>query len=220
MENQKTIKREIEFTGIALHSGRKVTVRWKPLSSNEGIIFRRVDLRGKPEIPASIDYVVNTLMCTELGNGSANIKTVEHFLSALSGLGIDNLLVEVDGCEMPAMDGSSFPFVSIILKAGIKELNESKKIIKILKPIEVAKEGKKTTFMPSDSIEYGFLIDYNHPLIGKQEYNFVFSFEGYISEISQARTFGFLEEVEYLKRNNLALGGSLEMQLCLIKKKY
>ena len=218
MEIQKTIVRDIEFTGIALHSGRKVTVRLLPAEANTGIIFRRVDLRGKPEIPANLENVINTVMCTELGYDKVRIKTVEHFLSALAGLGIDNLIVEVDGCEMPAMDGSSFPFVKILLNAGIKDLDEPKRVIKILEKIEVCKDDKKVVFLPSENIKYSFFLDYNHPVIDKQRYDFKFSMESYISEISQARTFGFLEEVEYLKRNNLALGGSLENAVVLDKK--
>ncbi len=218
MEMQKTINCDIEFTGIALHSGRKVTVKLKRSDANTGIIFKRIDLPEKPEIPATLDYVVNTLMCTELGNGKARIKTVEHFLSAVNAFGIDNLIVEVDGCEMPAMDGSSFPFVQILLKAGIRELGIPKKVIKLLKEVVVEKDCKKVVFSPSDSIKYSFLLEYDHPIIGKQKFDFVFSMEDYISEISPARTFGFLEEVEYLKKNNLALGGSLENAIVLDKK--
>ncbi len=218
MEMQKTIDCDIEFTGIALHSGRKVTVKLKKAEANNGIIFRRIDLPGKPEIPATLDYVVNTLMCTELGIGKAKIKTVEHFLSAVNALGIDNLIVEVDGCEMPAMDGSSFPFVQILLKAGIKELGIPKKVIKLLKEVVVEKDCKKVVFSPSDRIKYSFLLEYDHPIIGRQKFDFDFSMEDYISEISPARTFGFLEEVEYLKKNNLALGGSLENAIVLDKK--
>ncbi len=218
MEMQKTINCDIEFTGIALHSGRKVTVKLIPAPPNTGIIFRRVDLFGKPEIPATLENVINTTMCTELGIGKAKIKTVEHFLSAAFGLGVDNVIVEVDGCEMPAMDGSSFPFVKILLKAGIKDLKYPKKIIKLLKKIEIVKEDKKVIFNPSDRIKFSFFIDYNHPMIGKQNFDFEFTTENYISEISQARTFGFLEEVEFLKKNNLALGGSLENAIVLDKQ--
>ena len=175
MEIQKTIVRDIEFTGIALHSGRKVTVRLLPAEANTGIIFRRVDLRGKPEIPANLENVINTVMCTELGYDKVRIKTVEHFLSALAGLGIDNLIVEVDGCEMPAMDGSSFPFVKILLNAGIKDLDEPKRVIKILEKIEVCKDDKKVVFLPSENIKYSFFLDYNHPVIDKQRYDFKFS---------------------------------------------
>ena len=215
MERQRTIKCDIEFTGVALHSGRNVTVKLLPASPNTGIIFKRIDLPGNPEIPAHIDYVVDTVMCTELGIGKVRIKTVEHFLSALFGLGIDNLIVKIDGCELPAMDGSSYPFIKLLLKAGIKEFDEPKKIIKITKKIEIKKKDKTVIIEPSENLTFSFFIDYNHPLIGSQMFSFDFSTENYISEISKARTFGFLKEVELLRKNNLGLGGSLENAIVL-----
>ncbi len=217
MENQKTICRDIEFTGIALHSGRNVTVRLKPALANTGIIFKRIDLPGKPEIPANLNFVVNTTLCTELGCGKVRIKTVEHFLSALAGLGIDNVIVEVDGCEMPAMDGSSFPFVKEITEAGIREFSIPKKYIKIKKTITLKKNDRIVRFEPSDRIIYSFYLEYDNPIIGNQFFTFRFDRESYISEISQARTFGFLEEVELLRKNNLGLGGSLENAIVIDK---
>ncbi len=219
MEFQKTIGCDIEFTGIALHSGRKVTVRLIPAEANTGIIFRRVDIKGKPEIPANFNYVVNTLMCTELGNGNIKIKTVEHLLSALFGLGIDNIIIEIDGCEVPAMDGSSYPFVEYILKAGIKELNQLKTVIKIKKEIEIKKGERVVKIVPSERLTYSFYIDYNHPLIGSQFFTYTHSQESYINDISRARTFGFLEEVEKLRKNNLGLGGSLENAIVISNDK-
>ena len=206
---QTTISREQKFTGIGLHSGKNVTVRLLPAEANTGIIFVRKDLNDFT-IKASAENVVNTTMCTVIGKDGVIIQTVEHFLSALAATGIDNLYIEVDAPEMPIMDGSAAPFIYIIRETGIKSLKKLKKYIKIKDKIEIIENDKKVSISPSNTFEMSFFLDYNHPLINKQFYNIDLGKESYVDEISRARTFGFLQEVEKLRAMNLALGGSLE----------
>ncbi len=215
---QNTINRVEKFTGIGLHSGKKVTVRIAPAPADTGIIFIREDLNNF-QIEATVSNVVDTTLCTTLGRDGILIKTVEHFLSAVAAAGIDNLFVFVSGEEMPIMDGSSAPFLYILKEAGICTLNKKKKYLKIKKLIKVSCEDKSAVLEPANDFIISFYLDYNHQLINKQFFSINFSKESYLEHISKARTFGFLHEVEMLRANNLALGGTLENAVVIDKDK-
>jgi UDP-3-O-[3-hydroxymyristoyl] N-acetylglucosamine deacetylase len=215
---QTTIDRVEKFTGIGLHSGKNVTVKIVPAPVDTGIIFIREDLDNF-EIEANPFNVVDTTLCTTLGKNNITIKTIEHFLSAAAAAGIDNMYVFIDSEELPIMDGSAAPFLYILKEAGIKTLHKKKKYIKIKKTLKVFCEDKQASLEPSDDFIISFHLDYNHKLINKQFYSINFSKESYLEHISRARTFGFLHEVEMLKANNLALGGSLDNAVVIDKDK-
>lgn len=215
--NQKTIAKRVELTGIGLHRGKPVRMVLEPLEADCGIIFYRRDVGIT--IPLSISNVVNTKMATVIGKNEHTISTIEHLMSAVHSFGIDNLRITIDADEIPIMDGSSISFCMLLEEAGIKRLNKGKKFIKIKKDVEV-RDGKKfVKLSPSKDIEFSFKIDFNHPVIGTQEYSLSFSKKKYISEIAKARTFGFLHEVQYLRSIGLALGGSLDNAIVLDDKK-
>ena len=207
--HQTTIKCAETFTGIGLHSGKNVTVTLKPAPANTGIVFIRKD-KNSFKIKANAHNVVNTTLCTVLGKNGIEVSTVEHFLAAVFAFGIDNLYVEIDGGEMPIMDGSSAPFFYIFKEAKIKKLTERKKYIKIKDHIKITEDDKIAEFTPSKFFEVSFLLDYRHPLISNQYLKINLSNESFAEHISKARTFGFLHEVEFLRSKNLALGGSLD----------
>ena len=206
---QTTIDCVEKFTGIGLHSGKNVTVVLRPANADTGIIFIRKD-KDDIHIKATASNVVNTTLSTVLAENGAEVGTVEHFMAALYALGIDNIIVELDGPEIPIMDGSASPFIYILKRAGIKNLMKRKKYIRITDNIEIADNDKKVGFYPSNYSELSFMLDYNHPLITKQFFHINLSKESFVEEISKARTFGFLHEVEFLRSRNLALGGSLD----------
>jgi UDP-3-O-[3-hydroxymyristoyl] N-acetylglucosamine deacetylase len=206
---QRTIAKPVEIVGIGLHKGVPVKMRLEPLEANEGIIFYRAD-EGLT-IPLKIENVVDTKMATVIGKDGVVISTIEHLLSAVYAYGIDNLRVVLDNDEVPVLDGSSSGYCMLIDEVGIKELSESKKVIKIKKEVEVRTEdGKRVSLNPSNHIVYDFSIDFESPAIGQQNYHFDYSIEEYKENISKARTFGFLHEVQYLRSIGLAQGGSLE----------
>jgi UDP-3-O-[3-hydroxymyristoyl] N-acetylglucosamine deacetylase len=206
---QRTIAKPVEIVGIGLHKGVPVKMRLEPLEANEGIIFYRAD-EGLT-IPLKIENVVDTKMATVIGKDGVVISTIEHLLSAVYAYGIDNLRVVLDNDEVPVLDGSSSGYCMLIDEVGIKELSESKKVIKIKKEVEVRTEdGKRVSLKPSNHIVYDFSIDFESPAIGQQNYHFDYSIEEYKENISKARTFGFLHEVQYLRSIGLAQGGSLE----------
>ena len=206
---QRTIAKPVEIVGIGLHKGVPVKMRLEPLGANEGIIFYRSD-EGL-SIPLKIENVVDTKMATVIGKNGVVISTIEHLLSAVYAYGIDNLRVVLDNDEVPVLDGSSSGYCMLIDEVGIKELNESKKVIKIKKEVEITtQKGKRVTLKPSNHIVYDFSIDFESPVIGQQNYHFDYSIEEYKENISKARTFGFLHEVQYLRSIGLAQGGSLE----------
>jgi UDP-3-O-[3-hydroxymyristoyl] N-acetylglucosamine deacetylase len=212
MTKQRTPKKVIQATGVGLHSGEKVLLTLRPAPVNTGIIFRRVDLSPVVEIPASYEYVGDTMLCTTLHHDSVKIATVEHLLSALAGLGIDNAYIDVNAPELPIMDGSAAPFVFLIQSAGIREQNAPKKYIRILKPIRVEDNGKYVQFLPYSGYKISFTIDFDHPaFINKpQTVSFDFSTTSYVKEVCRARTFGFLSDYEKLRECDLAKGGSLD----------
>ncbi len=206
---QRTIAKPVEIVGIGLHKGVPVKMRLEPLGENEGIIFYRSD-EGL-SIPLKIENVVDTKMATVIGKDGVVISTIEHLLSAVYAYGIDNLRVVLDNDEVPVLDGSSSGYCMLIDEVGIKELSASKKVIKVKKEVEVTTEdGKRVSLKPSNHIIYDFSIDFESPVIGEQNYHFDYSIEEYKENISKARTFGFLHEVQYLRSIGLAQGGSLE----------
>lgn len=212
MVKQRTPKTVIQATGVGLHSGDKILLTLRPAPVNTGIVFRRTDLEGSPEIPASYQNVSETTLCTSLEYEGIRVATVEHLLSAFAGLGIDNAYVDIDGPEVPIMDGSAAPFVFLIQSAGVSEQNASKRFIRIIKPVRVEDQGKYVQFLPHDGYRVSFTIDFDHPVFNDkpQTAAFDFSSTSYLKEVCRARTFGFLSDYEKLREANLAKGGSLD----------
>ncbi|MBS0290570.1 MAG: UDP-3-O-acyl-N-acetylglucosamine deacetylase [Proteobacteria bacterium] len=217
MLKQRTLKNVIRATGVGVHTGEKVFLTLKPAPVNTGIVFRRVDCNPPVEIPARAEYVGDTAFCTTLVKDGIRIGTVEHLLSALAGLGIDNLIVEVSAPEVPIMDGSAGPFVFLIQSAGIKEQSATKHFIKILKTIEVQDKDKCARIEPFEGFKVNFTIDFDHPVIrsGGQNASLEFTAMAYIKMVSRARTFGFLADLEWLREKNLASGASLDNAIVL-----
>ena len=216
---QKTIKNNITCKSIGLHSGRRVNMTILPADESTGIIFHRKDLEKGSEIPAILSNVSDTTLATTIGSNGTRISTVEHLLSALFGMGIDNAVVEVDSFEIPIMDGSALPFVNLLEKAGIQVQNESKRRVRIKEAISVTDGVGQATFLPAEKFEITYEIDFTHPVIGRQSYHMNFSRDRYVRNICKARTFGFLHEVEYLQAKGLALGGSLKNAIVLDEEK-
>ncbi len=210
---QRTLDHSIRCSGIGLHSGRKIELILSPAAEDSGITFIRSDLGVK--IPAKASYVTDTRLCTTIGHGEAHVSTIEHLLSALAGLGVDNACIEVSGPEVPIMDGSSAPFVFLIQCAGIREQSRAKKVLRILKRIEVTDGEKRCALYPAAGFKISYLLDYDHPLLRERTVQVDFARQAYTREISRARTFGFLHEVEALQKAGLALGGSLENAIVL-----
>jgi UDP-3-O-[3-hydroxymyristoyl] N-acetylglucosamine deacetylase len=212
MIKQRTPKKVIQATGVGLHSGEKVLLTLRPAPINTGIIFRRTDLSPVVEIPASYQYVSDTMLCTSLQHHGIKVATVEHLLSALAGLGIDNAYVDINGAEVPIMDGSAAPFVFLIQSAGIREQSAAKRFIRILKPLRVEEKGKYVQFLPYDGYKISFTIGFDHPVFNDRPQTAVFDFSSisYIKEVCRARTFGFLSDYEKLRQCDLAKGGSLD----------
>ncbi|MSP53198.1 MAG: UDP-3-O-acyl-N-acetylglucosamine deacetylase [Gammaproteobacteria bacterium] len=213
MIKQRTLKNIIRATGIGLHHGEKVFLTLRPATANTGIIFRRVDLDPVIEIPAKASHVVDTRMNTTIGVEGGRVATIEHLMSALAGLGIDNLYVDVSSDELPVMDGSAGPFVFLLQSAGIEELdNAPKQFIRIKQPIKVESGDKYAEFLPYEGFKIDFTIDFDHPVFHSVQQNVQLDFStvSYVKEVSRARTFGFLKDYEMLQANNLAKGGSLD----------
>ena len=207
---QRTLEHPIRCSGIGLHSGRKVELVLKPAPEDTGAVFHLKSAGKTTKLPALAEHVVDTRMCTTLGKGKARIATVEHLLSALAGLGIDNAIVEVNGPEVPIMDGSSAPFVFLIQCAGIRIQSRAKKVMRILKKISMQDGDKSCSIYPAGGFKVSYLLDYEHPLLSSRKVSVDFSKQAYTREVSRARTFGFLHEIEALQKAGLALGGSLE----------
>ena len=215
---QRTIKRDIEVVGIGLHKGVPVKLRLEPLEEDSGIIFYRSD--KAVSIPLNHNYVVDTQMATVIGKDGVVVSTIEHLVSALTAFGIDNLRVVVDNDEVPIMDGSAISFCLLLKEVGVVEQQKAKKFLKVKNEIEVRLEdGKYAKITPHKETIFDFSINFPHPAIGEQHYQFNFSTNAYIEEISKARTFGFLREIHYLRSKGLALGGSLENAIVLDDKK-
>jgi UDP-3-O-[3-hydroxymyristoyl] N-acetylglucosamine deacetylase len=199
----------VRCTGIGLHSGKKISLSLKPANPDEGITFIRADLPGRPRIKAVLENVVDTHQATTLGQGNCSVSTIEHLMAAITAMGLDNIDVEVDSPEVPIMDGSAAPFIFLLKTAGLQSQRKYRRFTIIKKPVSVADKDKRVTIYPSNCLKIDYEIDFDHPLLKKQAYSFVHSARGFEKEISRARTFGFLREVELLKKNGLALGGSL-----------
>lgn len=214
---QRTIKKTIEIVGVGLHKGVPVSMKLEPLESDMGIVFYRKDLGLS--IPLTPQNVIDTKMATVIGKDGAKISTIEHLLSAIYAYGIDNLRIILDNDEVPVLDGSSSGYCMLIDEVGIQELESSKKVMLIKKEITVEDKGKFVTLKPSGHIIFDFSINFDHPVIGEQSYHFDYSLKEYKENISRARTFGFLHEVQYLRSIGLALGGSLENAIVLDENK-
>ena len=207
---QKTVGGNIEFSGIALHTGNETSVRILPGDPDTGYRFRRTDIPGQPEVEASVHNIQDTVLATSLGFNGAAVKTVEHLLSAMAGCGVDNATIEVSGDEIPIMDGSAAPFVRGIEIVGLVDQEIPKRMLRILRKIEASENGANASLVPSDKFHVSFAIDFDHPVVGRQELDFEYSPESFRSEIAYARTFGFLKDVQMMVDRGLALGGSLD----------
>jgi UDP-3-O-[3-hydroxymyristoyl] N-acetylglucosamine deacetylase len=217
MLKQRTLKKAISATGVGLHSGEKVTLTLRPAAADTGIVFKRVDLPQPNEILATPGAVNDTRLCSALEADGVRVATVEHIMSALAGLGVDNVYIDVDAAEIPIMDGSSGPFVFLLQEAGVVEQAVAKKFIRVKKTVEVIDGDKWVRFEPYHGFKVDFTIAFNHPVFESSGNNakIDFAVDSYIKEISRARTFGFMHEVEYLRSNGLARGGSLENAIVL-----
>jgi len=211
MIRQRTLKNSIKATGVGLHSGEKVYLTLRPASENTGIIFRRVDLDVPVEIPARAENVGDTTLSTTLEKNGVKISTVEHLLSAMAGMGIDNAYIDVSDSEVPIMDGSAGPFVFLLQSAGIVEQTAAKRFIRIKHNVLIEEDDKWVRFEPYEGFKVSFIIDFEHPAIqGRPQCSEMdFSSTSFVREVSRARTFGFMNQIEQLRSNNLALGGSL-----------
>jgi UDP-3-O-[3-hydroxymyristoyl] N-acetylglucosamine deacetylase len=214
---QRTLKKVISATGVGLHNGEKVEMTLRPAAADTGIVFRRVDLPGSPEIKVEPHMVCDTRLCSALEHNGARVATVEHLMSALAGLGIDNIVIDLTASEVPIMDGSAGPFVFLLQQAGIVEQPVAKRFIRIKKTIEVQDGDKWVRFDPYFGFKIDFTIAFNHPVFEHSGQRVLIDFadNSYIKEISRARTFGFMHEVEYLRSNGLARGGSLDNAIVL-----
>lgn len=208
--HQRTLKRPVTCTGIGLHSGKKVTLNLRPAEPDTGIMFKRTDLPGSPLIPADVYNVVDTSLCTVVGVDDIKVGTVEHLLSALSGLGVDNVLVEVDSPEVPIMDGSAAPFVFLVKNAGLTSQVALRQFYQVKRKVTIEDGDKSVSVVPADHMKVDFTIEFDHPLIRTQRMGFEMNHKAYDKVLSRARTFGFLSDLAYLKEHNLALGGSLD----------
>lgn len=217
MVGQRTLKNSIRATGIGLHTGTKIFMTVRPAAADTGIIFRRVDLPGAPEVRAFAGNVTETTLGTTIVSGEAKVSTVEHLLSAFAGLGIDNAIVEVSAPEVPIMDGSAGPFVFLLQSAGIAELPAPKRFVRVLRTVEVRDGDKWARFTPFDGFRVNFEIEFNHPVfkLHSQQATMDFSTTSYLKEVSRARTFGFMRDIETLRAHNLALGGNLDNAIVL-----
>ena len=217
MAQQRTLKNVIRATGVGLHSGEKVYMTLRPAPVDTGIVFRRIDLDPVVEIPASAELVTETTLCTGLTCEGAKVQTVEHLMSAMAGLGIDNAYVELSSAELPIMDGSAGPFVFLIQSAGVAEQDAPKRFIRITRPVEVTEGDKVARFEPYDGFKLGFTVKFDHPMIpaSQSRAEVDFSTGAYIKEVARARTFGFMRDLEYMRERNLGLGGSMDNAIVL-----
>ncbi|MCU0833983.1 MAG: UDP-3-O-acyl-N-acetylglucosamine deacetylase [Chromatiaceae bacterium] len=212
MIRQRTLKTVIRATGVGLHTGEKVYLTLRPAAPETGIVFRRVDLPEPVDIRACAENVGDTRLSTTLVSGGARVSTVEHLLSAFAGLGIDNAYVDLSAAEVPIMDGSAGPYVFLIQSAGIEEQNRPKRFIRVKRPIRVQEGDKLAAFEPYDGFKVEFSIDFDHPAFHARAKtaSVDFSTTSFVKEVSRARTFGFLRDIEALRQQNLALGGSMD----------
>jgi UDP-3-O-[3-hydroxymyristoyl] N-acetylglucosamine deacetylase len=214
MDAQRTLRRQISCVGIGLHSGNKVNLTLKPAAADFGIRFRRTDLGGH-EIAATVQHLGGIQLATGLARNEVSVETVEHLLAALTSTGVDNVLVELNSPEVPIMDGSAAPFIYLVQEAGIKRLLAPRKYLKIVRPIAISRGDKRIALYPSDHFKVTYSISYDHPLLRHQSRTIRISEHSFVEEIAPARTFTFLKDVEMMRQNGLALGGSLENAIVL-----
>lgn len=212
---QTTIHKTVRCTGIGLHSGKQVEITLRPASEDTGILFSVRTGSGTSFISPKPNLVVETGLATTLGSGKETVATVEHLLAAARGMGIDNIHIDVDGNELPIMDGSAAPFVYLLKQAGVRSLGKPRKVLNFKKKVNFEQDGKHVTARPYDGLRIDYTIDFAHPLIGRQNMVLEVTPDSFVSEVAKARTFGFLKEVDYLHANGLALGGSLDNAVVL-----
>ena len=212
MLRQRTLKNPIRATGVGLHTGQKVYMTLRPAQADMGIVFRRTDCSPVKEFRGDAFKVGDTTLATTLVDDGVRVQTVEHLLSAMAGLGIDNAIVELSSDELPIMDGSAGPFVFLIQSAGIQELDAPKKFIRIKRSVQVTDGDKWARFDPFDGFKVSFCIDFDHPAFDSdtQSATVDFSTTSFVKEVARARTFGFMRDIEFLRSQNLALGGSVD----------
>jgi len=218
MIRQRTLKEIVTTIGVGLHSGRKVKLTLRPAAANTGIIYRRTDINPPVDFPTDPESVRDTMLCTALVNDDGiRISTVEHLSAALAGMGIDNAIVEVDAPEVPIMDGSASPFVFLLQQAGIEVQNVPKKFIRVKQPVRFEDGDKWAELVPYHGFRMDFEIDFNHPVIDSDEQRLLFDFssQSFVKDISRARTFGFMRDIENLQSRNLCLGGSFDCAIVL-----
>ncbi|UCH20553.1 MAG: UDP-3-O-acyl-N-acetylglucosamine deacetylase [Deltaproteobacteria bacterium] len=216
---QRTLEQPGSCSGIGLHSGKAVNLTIKPAPINYGIKFIRTDLQDNPSINAHFNKVVDTSLATVIGSNGCIVSTIEHLMASFAGFSIDNAMVELDAYEVPVMDGSAGPFIDLIKTAGIKEQPAARHFFVIKEPIVLEEDSKKVAVYPADTFKITCSIEFDHPLIGQQSYEMEISDDVFEAEICRARTFGFLHEVEYMKRYGLARGGSLENAVVIDKNR-
>ena len=214
MDSQRTLRRKVSCVGIGLHSGNKVTLTLKPAPAGFGIRFRRTDI-GNHEVPATVHNLGGIQLATGLAREAVSVETVEHLLAALVSTGIDNVIVELNSPEVPIMDGSAAPFIYLIHEAGVKRLQAPRTYVKIIRPIALSRGDKRIALYPSDHFKVTYSVSYDHPLLRHQSRTLRITEESFIEDIAPARTFTFLKDVEMLRQNGLALGGSLENAIVL-----
>jgi UDP-3-O-[3-hydroxymyristoyl] N-acetylglucosamine deacetylase len=214
MESQRTLRRSVSCVGIGLHSGCKVTLSLKPAPTDHGIRFRRTDL-GDFELPATVRHLQGLQLATGLTRDQVSVETVEHLLAALVSMGVDNVVVELNSPEVPIMDGSAAPFIYLIQEAGVKRQQKARRYLKIIRPIALSRGDKRIALYPSDHFKVTYSISFDHPLLRHQSRTLAITEESFVEEIAPARTFTFLKDVEMLRQNGLALGGSLENAVVL-----
>lgn len=217
MLRQRTLKSLVHATGVGLHTGQKVKITLRPAQPDTGVVFRRLDLPSAPEIPARGELVGETRLCSCLVQGDTKIYTIEHLMSALAGLGVDNVYVDLDGPEVPIMDGSAAPFVLLVQQAGIEEQGAPKRFLRVKKRIEARDGDKWAVLEPYEGFKLSFSIVYDHPVIEKSNTSLTVDFAStsYLKEVARARTYGFMQDVEDLRDVGLALGGGLENAVVL-----
>jgi UDP-3-O-[3-hydroxymyristoyl] N-acetylglucosamine deacetylase len=211
----------VRATGVGLHSGKKVYMALRPAAANTGVVFRRIDLEPPVDIPADPFHVQDTKLASCLEKDGAKVSTVEHLMSALAGIGIDNLYVDLTAAEVPILDGSAGPFVFLLQSAGIEEQAAAKKFVRIKKTVEVREEGRWVKFEPHAGFKIGLTIDFDHPFFDKtgRSLTIDFSETSYVKEVARARTFGFMQDVDTLRSQGLALGGNLSNAIVLDESK-
>jgi UDP-3-O-[3-hydroxymyristoyl] N-acetylglucosamine deacetylase len=214
MDAQRTLRRPISCVGIGLHSGNKVHLSLKPAPPDFGVRFRRTD-RGDHEVPATVQHLAGIQLATGLSRNDVSVETVEHLLAALVSMGVDNVLIELNSPEVPIMDGSAAPFIFLIQEAGVKRLPSPRRYLKIVRPIALSRGDKRIALFPSDHFKVTYSISYDHPMLRHQSRTLRITEDSFIEEVAPARTFTFLKDVEMLRQNGLALGGSLENAIVL-----